>query len=218
LQKDKSESAITNIDSLDQLAIKNYNEAPHISISAFEQISKYSRKVEDFRKSGTANLNIAGIYDEKFKSYSEALKYSLESMKDWEALGDSMQIANLKKYIGFLHGQDNNFVEAEKHVHEAIKIYRILDFKEGIAVSKINLSKIKLKEAIQYFNESKSFWQSKNKKSRIFDNNLVGIELFNELNNNLEVNSLIRENEKILKNLEINKFLMNKFEELKASL
>ena len=209
-----------NIDSLEQFAFQSYSENPMQAAEIFKKVAAEYRELKNYKKSGQTNLNIAGIYEEKLSDYSTALFYSKQSLQDWKTTNDSMQIANLYKYVGYIEGLNNNYDKAEEDIQTAINIYTQLNFKQGIAVSNINMAKVMLlktnyKEAKKYYDKSKAFWNKIGDKSRIFDNNLVGIRIFQKLSQTEQVSKLIQENELILKDIEVNKYLKDKFAEFK---
>lgn len=205
-----------NIDSLERIAFNTYDGEPLKAIELYKKVADNYKTQDNNQKSGQTNLNIAGIYEEKLSNFTKALIYSKKSLEDWTLARDSMQMANLYKYIGYLEGLNKNFEKAEEDIQTAIHMYEKMNFQQGIAVSHINMSKVQIQksnfeEAKKYYYLSKDYWRMQGNNSRIFDNNLVGIRIFQNTNQVEEVSNLIKENEFILKGEEINKFLIDKF-------
>lgn len=212
---------IKTIDSLEQLAMGNYHSDPQVSADVFEKVAGAYRERKNFKKSGIALLNVAGIYDEKLKDHPKALGFAKESLKDCIQFGDSIQIANLYKYVGFLEGMNKNYDKAKTDIAKAIDIYKELKFDQGIAVSSINMAKVlgqkgDTSSALRYFKKSKEFWKTKGNSSRVFDNNLVAIRILKRTNQSRQVRELIEENNLILENESINQYLLEEFAKLKS--
>ena len=209
------------IESLERTALDSYNSNPIESVETFKKLVVEYRGLGRSDKSAIANLNIAGIYDEKLNDYPKALSFAKASLNDWKELNDSMQIANLYKYVGLLESYNDNFDVAIDDIQKAIRLYEDLNFEEGVAVSHINMAKVLHQKgdntsALQHYKDSKGFWRTSGNNERVFDNNLVGIEIYTSMNLLTERSNLIKENDAILKSQQINEFLLDKFLELKA--
>jgi len=165
------------------------------------------------------NLNIANIYEEHLNQVDSALLYSKKSLEIWKAEKDSMQIANLYKYIGLLNGKKGQFSAAKSAIQQAITMYQHQGFEQGIAVSEINLADTYFREkaydkSIVHFNNSKAFWIQKDNKARVYTDNILGIKIFAAMKRATVVDRLIEENRKIAQEMEVNSFSKTKFEKL----
>lgn len=218
-EKTSNISKEINIENLEKKGFKVYQESPSKAITIFKQVALEYEKQQNFTKAGFTNLNIANIYDEHKSQFDSALFYAEKSLNIWEIQKDTMQIANLYKYIGLLQGRIGQFVDAEYHIQNAIKMYDNLEFHSGIAVSEFNLAdmyfqKKEYNNSIKYFNKAKDFWYSQNDNGRIYANNILGIRIFNTTNNESMVENLIKENRKIEKESDINHFTKKSFDKL----
>ncbi len=113
-----------NVDSLQKEAIANYSESPEASVELFKQIATYTRSQKAYKQAGTAHLNIAGLYEEQLQQIDSALIYSYASLQDWKQLNDTLQVANLKKYIGYLEGLNGNYNLGSQQIKEAILLFQ----------------------------------------------------------------------------------------------
>lgn len=170
-------------------------------------------------KAGITHLNIANLYDERLGQTDSALVWSEKALNIWMDQHDTMQMANLYKYTGLLKGRSGKMVEAISDIHQAIRLYEEAGFAQGVAVSEINLSEVYLRidnytESEALFTRSTDFWNGNGDLSRVFTNNLLGIRLYTEMGKPKKAEELIHENEDILKQTELDDFIINRYHEL----
>lgn len=213
------ENGKVDIEELEKRGFEVYQKMPKDAIPIFKQVASEHERLKDLKKAGITNLNISNIYDEYLNEIDSALIYAEKSLEIWRSKKDSMQMANLYKYLGLLKGKKEQFEEAKSYIQKAIKIYNSLDFEEGIAVSEINLADTYFREkdfekSLLYFNNSKVFWLQKNDKGRIYTDNILGIKIFAAVKKYEQVEILINENKKIEEETVVNSFAKSKFNEL----
>lgn len=209
-----------NIPALEQQGFKLFQENPQKAIPIFQEVAIAYQDVGNYKKAGITNLNIANIYDEHSNRIDSALIYAEKSLRIWTEHNDSLQIANLYKYIGLLKGKIGKFDEATTAIQEAIKIYQAKAFEQGIAVSEFDLADVyfrakKYEESERLFAKSKAFWVTQNNQDRVYTNNILGIRLFEQTAKPTAVKQLIEENIAIEKRIALNDFIKNKFEAVK---
>lgn len=205
-----------SVEELEQQAISYYKDDPRAAIKIFEEIVQKARASSDFKKASQSNLNIASIYDEELNQKDQALKFGYESLSDCFTIKDTLQMANLYKYIGLLEGKLGRYQKAEENISTAIDLFAKKVHERGVAVCHINMAEVKwlageFSSSEQYFNKSKNFWISVANKSRIFDNNLLGIQLYGTTDDQVKHRALVEENSRIMKEEVIDEFLVNKF-------
>ncbi len=208
-----------DIETLEKEGFEVYRNSPKKAIPIFIKLASEYEKLNDLNKAGFTNLNIANIYDEHLNQVDSALIFSEKSLGIWRSKNDSMQMANLYKYIGLLKGKKGQFEEAKYAIQKAIKIYKDQDFHQGVAISKINLADVyfrkkEFEKSIVYFKKSKEFWLQKNDKGRVYTDNILGIKIFAAMKKDEQVERLIKENRKIEEESNINEFAKSKFDEL----
>lgn len=208
-----------SIEALEKTGFEKYQESPTTTLAIFKRVAIEYEKAENFEKAGFTNLNIANIFDEHLNQIDSALIFSEKSLSIWEAKKDSMQIANLLKYIGLLKGRTGQFEEAKSTIQRAIKLYQDQGFEQGIAVSEINLANVYLQEqdyesSEKYFRQSKRFWLNTNNRSRVYTDNILGIKIYHAVNNDNMIQGLIEENRNIEQEIKVNEFMKTKFNEL----
>lgn len=207
------------IEALEKKGFDAYQEGPQKAIPIFKNVADNYESIGNYKKAGITNLNIAGIYEEQVNKIDSALYFSKKSLQNFEELGDTMQIANLYKYVGLLKGKNGNFEEAKSNIGKAIELYTSQKFEQGIAVSEFNLASTFYAEqdyenSIKYFDKSKKYWLSQNGNGRVYSNNILGIKIYDSLKNTNQVNKLIEENRKIEIATKVNPFNKKQFEEV----
>ena len=148
------------------------------------------------------------LYDEQECKYDSAL-YKIEiALSAWEQLGDTLNQANLLKYLGYLNGRLGNSRIGKEQIARAISLYKTKAAEFGIAVSLFDLAKVytfenKLDSAAQSANQAKTYWVTQDDPSRLLvvNNHLIYLASLSDSKSNIE--TLIEENTLILKNPEI---------------
>jgi tetratricopeptide (TPR) repeat protein len=125
-----------------------------------------------------ARQNVAFIYDEQKKDYAKALGITEESIKSWTELNDTLQLANMQKYHGYLLGKTGRYEEAVKQVEKAIANFSAMRNKNGVAVSLYDMASIHFEQkkyipAALSLQLSKSYWKADSNMARV-----VGINNF----------------------------------------
>jgi len=210
---------VKSVEELEKIGFKTFQKSPQKAIPIFRQVAIKYEKQQHLKKAGLTNLNIANLYDEYSNEIDSALIYSNKSLNIWERQKDTLQIANLYKYIGLLKGKKGNFKEAKFSILAAIKLYKEKGFEQGVAVSQFNLADLyfrakEFKESELLLNKSIAFWKNNEDYSRVFTNNILGIKLYNEIGNKPKVQQLIEENRTIKKENKLNDFIKAKFDDL----
>ncbi len=208
---------------LESEAMKKYQEAPINAIPIFKKVAAIHERESNVIKAGITNLNIANIYDEHLNQIDSALSYANKSLKIWKGKNDSMQMANLLKYIGLLQGKKSDYDDAIRSITSALSLYEELDFPQGRAVSKFNLANVyfEMKDyprSLEHLTSAKSFWNTKSDYGRIYSNNILAIKIYHKMNDPKNVHLLIKENIQIEKDGDIHKFNKKQFHDVLTEL
>jgi tetratricopeptide (TPR) repeat protein len=118
-----------------------------------------------------------------------------------------------------LNGRLGKIDEAKSDIHQAIRMYENIGFGQGVAVSEINLAEVyfmtqNYMESEALFSKSKAFWKSNGDLGRVFTNNMLGIQIYAEIGDIDKAGKLIKENEEIMNQTELDGFIKNRFNEL----
>src|SRR6185437_11783269 len=92
-------------------------------------------------KKGMANAcrTIAGNYGYGKSDYAAALKYSLQSLQQFEEIGDKLGTARILSDIGVIHWYQANYPDALKYYFDALRINEEINNKPDIAVTLCNI-------------------------------------------------------------------------------
>ena len=122
--------------------------------------------------------------DENQRQYKKSLAAIDKAIVLFDALDDTLDIANNRKFKGYLLGRAGKFPEAKNEIEAAIDLYRVKNMNAGVAVSQFDLARIfefenKTDSAIYYAGISRSYWKSKEVDLRvlIINNMLVSLLL-----------------------------------------
>lgn len=219
---DGNTSSITDdisIEELEQKGFEVFQESPEEAIQIFKQVAINYEKQENLKKAGIINLNIANVYDEYLERKDSALIYSERALRIWKEQKDTLQMANLYKYTGLLKGGLGKIDEAQSDIHQAIRMYETKGFGQGVAVSEINLAEVyfmdeNYTESEALFSKSKDFWKGNGDLSRVFTDNILGIRIHTKMGDMGKAGKLIKENEDIMTQTELDDFIKNRFQEL----
>ncbi len=210
-----------DVQELEKKGFELFQTTPAEAIVVFKKVGPAYEQQGRFPKAGITYLNIANIYDEYLNELDSAIHFSNKSLTIWESLQDTLQQANLLKYLGLLHGKTGDFEQAKTQIQKAKTFYVSQNFEPGIAVSDFNMAQVYLKkgdfeQSEKFFLHSIQYWKKVDDKGRIFANNLIGIDLYYQSGKKEKAELLIRENQKILQLTAVNDYILNKFEELRT--
>lgn len=218
-KKTATPKPLVELESLEQEAFQLFQEQAGDAIPLFQQLAeRYSAK-ENHLKAGITYLNIANIYDEHLTELDSAVLYANRSLDIWKDLNDSLQQANIYKYRGRLQGRLGNFLVAKSDIDMAMQLYKLLEYEEGLTVSKFNLADVlfqegELAKSATLYEETIAFWRKKGNSQRVFTNNLFGIRLYRKMEEQTKVAQLITENQQIQKTTNIAPIVQQWFDEL----
>lgn len=186
----------------EKTAFLSYEKDHELSVKCFEKAAKYYLGSEHFKKAGFCFQSAAFVYDEKIAAYQLALGKVDDALKIWEKLQDTLNEANMLKYKGMLLGKLMQFEEAKKEVNDAIKLFKQLNYEQGVAVSWFDYGIIykyenELDSAFYFFQKAKSFWTEKNNLDRIFGINIDLLEIHFEQDEPAKFEVLYLENQEI---------------------
>jgi len=128
------------------------------------------------------------MLDEHQADYNGALVEIDKALLLWSAIGDTLSMANLKKYKGYLYGKLLQFSKGKQELNTAISLFSAKQFESGVAVSYHDFSLLyemekKLDSALFYENAALKYWQSQNDTFRIIVSNNQLIHIYTKQNN-----------------------------------
>lgn len=209
----------TSVEEKEHRAFRIYQDSARLAIQMFVEVADLYEKANNMKKVGLTNLNIANIYDEHLGNQKKALAYAKKAFAIWETLKDTLQMANLLKYVGLLEGRVGNLEKAKEAIDEAISLYKVQGFEQGLAVSRINLADVYFQEggyleSERLFLMAKEYWNKKGDLGRVFTNNLLGIAIYEQLKKPDKREALIRECRDITSRIDVAAINLKKFEKI----
>jgi len=163
--------------------------------------------------------NMAFEYDEVEDDIPNAFVFTSAALCYYQMRNDTLQIANLYKYIGRLYGRLGVFAAGKNYLEKAVALYKTQKFEKGIYVSYLNLASLyvtegNFREAKKIGKEVRSFWTNNFDAGRLFDANTLLLECKTELSDQ-ERTSLIKANDSLLQNSKIPAIQQEKFKQLR---
>lgn len=214
-----SVETVVSADELEEKALIMYNDYPKKALNSFINVAAAYRRENNPPKEAIALLNTANIYDEHFGDYKNALQYAEQSLTIWNEEKDEMQMANLRKYTGYLHGMVGNFDQAKADIKEAKRLYNKMAYDQGMAVAEYNLSRVlfqegNYKDSAVEFDKSVKFWEEKENAGRLFSMYTFGIDLFNKLEDVNRVEQFKEANYKMMTTIRLPELELDKFKKV----
>jgi len=112
------------------------------------------------------------VLEEKQQDYSNALAEIDKALSIWKSIGDTLSIANLQKYKGYLYGKLKQFEKGKSELRSSIELFKIKSFDAGVAVSQHDFSLLyafenNIDSALYYEIASNNFWITRKDTLRI---------------------------------------------------
>lgn len=147
--------------------------------------------------------NEAFLLDEMECKFDSARILTEKALEIWRYIDDTLNQANLLKYLGYLNGHLGKLDLAKSQIHEAIKFYKLKNAEYGVAVSLFNLSRVyeyqhNIDSALYYANRSKEFWTIQKDAGRLLslNNHLLHLYSLSGSSENYEI--LIEQNNRFV--------------------
>jgi len=186
-----------------QLSGKLHDKLPAYSIIYNKRAAKLNEMENNYPWVGFAFLNISLTYADSYNDYEKANEYIDSSIYVWQKIQDTMQLANVYKYKGYLLGKMHKFQEAKDIIKIAVSLYNLKIYDRGVAVSYFDLAKVYEEENIIdssfiLLEKAKKIWLIHSDTFRIVGINNALINLHIKNKNFEKTLPLIDENDKLI--------------------
>lgn len=177
-----------------------YTRDPDKAIVHFNKAYQNMSAIGDVNNAIFCLQNIAFTYEEQKRDLANAEKYAQMAIDERKERKDTLQLANMLKYIGYIQGKAGKYAEAKENVKKGIELFSAKRYHQGVAVCYYDFGKVyeyesKLDSALYYFNESKKIWTDlKEQEKRIFNVNNALMHVYTLKDNLAEASKLYREN------------------------
>jgi len=174
------------------------------SCIAYNQLAfRLFKNAGDEKRAAICLHSIGFAYDEEKQQPASALQYIEQSLPIHRNLNDTLELANMYKYMGMLKGKLNRFAEAKQDVNLAIQYFAAKEYKPGIAVSHFDMAQVFAAEnntdsAIAYLSLAKQYWLASNNAGRIFGLNNYFFEIYFKAGMPAGAARVLQENENLL--------------------
>lgn len=148
--------------------------------------------------------NRGQILDESKHDYAASLTLVSKAIVLFNALTDTLNEANNRKFKGYLLGRFDKFIEGKTQIAQAILLFKLKKADWGVAVSEFNLARLfelenKPDSALFYCNKAISYWKAKGDTARMFLNQNLLIHVLTKMNKLTEAILLQNISEKMAK-------------------
>ena len=183
------------IDEMEKMAFSKARLDPDSSLLLYQKLIDAYKPSGMRSKIALAYLNRSNIYDEVLADYELAKINADQSLDVWTEINDSLQMANLLKYIGYLESKLGNFESGKQLIEKAIEFYTLLQNDNGFAVSHFNMARLEsarenYKLAEYHYLLSLNHWKNVGNQSRISITQEFGKELEGKLRDFNNVDTL----------------------------
>ena len=208
------------VDSIANIGFQEYTKNPLGALPYFINAANAYQFLDSFNKSGNVFLNVAGIYEEHTLHIDSAMIFAGHSLNNYRKGSDSMQIANLYKYYGYLVGIDGNIPTGINIIDTAIGIYTRHEFQQGVAVSRYNLARLafiqkEYQKVDSLLDLAAKVWIQERDAFRYFLINQLRLEVGIATSNSLLIDHAIQQNDSILMESELSDALIANYQKLK---
>jgi hypothetical protein len=153
--------------------------------------------------------NIAFAYEEKKNEPSKAIPYVNRAIDTWITLKDTVNLANILKYLGLLQSKTNDFVNAKSNMDKALELFRAKRFIPGQAVCYFDMAMLYKARGYEdstifMLYKARDIWYQLKGYSRIQVINNQFIDLYTKNKSYSNVPAFIDDNIKLTKKKEIN--------------
>ena len=146
--------------------------------------------------------------DEEQHDYKQSLQYVNKAIVIFNSLNDTLNIANNKKFKGYLLGRSGNFTEAKIEINSAIELFQAKGAAWGVAVSQFDLSRVyefenKLDSAVYFSSIALVYWKSVNNNARVLILQTMLINLYTKAKDFNNAKAYQKDAEKLISDPEL---------------
>ncbi len=201
------------------LAMKQFNAEPRNAMHNF--IKAATAYIQNGKKkdAGICYGNAAHLYEEQLNNLDSAFMLSKLSLDYAIQSNDTLNTGHGYRYTGVLMGMKNMTDEGIQQIEKSIPYYKLRRNNDAIAVAQCDMARVyflgkKYDKASEALKNSTEYFKSKTNLQRIFNNNLLALELFKASGNKAGFDNAKFENENLIQSGKISEILKSKFTEL----
>lgn len=175
------------------------------AIEHFKKAYTLLTEIKDVNNAIFCLQNIAFSYEEKKHDLVNAQFYAERAIEERKGIKDTLQLANMYKYLGYLQGKAGKYAEAKESIHTGIDLFNSKKYVQGMAVCYFDMGKVygyqqQYDSAVYYFRLSIGIWKDLgNQQARLFNVNNSLLHLYNINARMAEAVQVFADNKAILK-------------------
>jgi tetratricopeptide (TPR) repeat protein len=176
------------------------------SILYQQEAFRLYNEVPDKEGAATCLQNMAFTYEEQLNDYENALKFGLQALDARIEMKDTMEWANMAKYVSFVHGKLHNFEQAKFYAGKAMELYQLKSYVPGLAVTYRNLAIVfeeqkRYDSSIALLLRARAIWQTMPENTHICSFRIYGchndlIRVYTKAGKLKDAGDILAENEK----------------------
>lgn len=192
----------------EKLAFYYFSRDGRKSLEHYQQAIDWHTKAGNLKKAAICTQNMAFVYDEGLKENAKALEMARKAVHMWAMQNDTMQQANIYKYIGLIEGRLGQYKAAKEHIDKAILLFASQNYTQGVAVSYYDLGNVLLYEkdvpaAITQLLKSKELWMQHKDNTRVYIINTALLKGYAATGDHTNAKEMLRENQQIEEQINI---------------
>lgn len=214
-------SVALDIKSLEEKAFSLVESSPEEAVEYFITLADKYGEAKDTIKYGLTLLNISNLFDEYLSDDINALAYAEKALGHWAMQEDTLQMANLYKYIGLINGRLKNFAKGKEQIQISRTMYEYLGSIPGLKVCDFNLASLLYYEgdyegSIDLALSAEPFWLDRNDDVRRFNIHTLVLKNYRSLSEELKAKDHMLINENLIKRGNIPAHLIQEFRTVMA--
>jgi len=218
-QKESLIQKPTRLDSLEKISVKMYERNPVRSIPFYDEMANiYATQNRSVERAQT-HLKLSNIYTDHTNDIKKASHHAHMALGIYEQLRDTVQMANLFGYCGYMSAAEGNVEFGKLQLNKAEQLYIGLNDQDGKTTTYFNMAKVfyiarEYQQSEKFLKLAKNYWTQKGDFVNVFSANNFAIKLFKELENASAIKTVIEENRAFLAKHKIDKALESAFVKL----
>jgi len=192
----------TRLDSLEKLVLVMEKKEPIKTIPFYTEISNIYAKNKNRPKQAYAHFSLANIYDKHISNFKKASHHGHMALGLWELEKDTLQMANLFNYCGYLSAKEGNVEFGKLQLNKAEQLFIGLNDSKGKANTYYRMAQVHFldndfKRSEKFYKLAKKYWTENYNNERLLELNVFGIELYTKMGKKAILKELAIENAKL---------------------
>lgn len=209
----------SRLDSLELISQKMYEKNPVRSIRFFDEMANIYGQQNQSLKRASTHLRLANIYSDYTNDIQKASHHAHMALGIYEQIKDTLQMAKLFSYCGYMSAQEGNVDFGKLQLNKAEQLFIGMNDQEGKVSTYFNMARVfymegNFEKSENFLKLARKYYDNSKDATSVFRLNNFAIELYRKIKNKSKVKSSIEENNRILKENKVDKILVSTFQKL----